>query len=328
MGEESLPAQENLKNTPYDREVMKLLRRVKSTIVTTQSLATYRSLSALDWTWKGYNIRYTVQGTGQPVILIHGFGAAIGHWRNNIPVLAEQGYRVFALDLLGFGGSDKPALDYTLDLWQELLKDFHADLVQEPAVFVGNSIGALLCLMVLANHPDVARAGVLLNAAGGLNHRPEELNLPLRVVMGTFTKLVSSNLVGPLLFHQIRQKPRIRRTLQQVYRDHTAVTDELVEMLYEPSCDPGAHKVFASIVTAPPGPSPGELLPRVAQPLLILWGEADPWTPIAGAKRYQELAQTEGDRVSFVPIPNAGHCPHDECPATVNRLMLEWLSTL
>lgn len=57
--------------------------------------------------------------------------------------------------------------------------------MQEPAVFVGNSIGALLSLMMLANHPDLARGGILLNATAGLNHRPDELTLPLRVVMGT-----------------------------------------------------------------------------------------------------------------------------------------------
>jgi pimeloyl-ACP methyl ester carboxylesterase len=211
-------------------------------------------------------------------------------------------------------------------LWQELLKDFCVEHVQQPAVFVGNSIGALLSLMVLANYPELCAGGVLLNAAGGLNHRPEELNLPLRVIMGTFTKLVGSELLGPFIFNQVRQKHRIRRTLQQVYRDRTAITDELVEMLYEPSCDPGAQKVFASILTAPPGPSPVELLPRVQQPLLVLWGDADPWTPIAGAKVYQDLADHEPERVQFKVIPNAGHCPHDECPQLVNRLIVEWLA--
>ncbi|MBD2464322.1 alpha/beta fold hydrolase [Oscillatoria sp. FACHB-1407] len=279
-----------------------------------------------NWTWRGYNIRYAVKGSGHPLILIHGFGAAIGHWRQNIPALAAAGYQVFALDLLGFGGSEKPPLDYSVDLWQELLKDFCAEHVQQPAVFVGNSIGALLSLMVLADYPELCAGGVLLNAAGGLNHRPEELNLPLRVIMGTFTKLVGSELLGPFIFNQVRQKHRIRRTLQQVYRDRTAITDELVEMLYEPSCDPGAQKVFASILTAPPGPSPTELLPRVNQPLLVLWGDADPWTPIAGAKVYQDLATQEPDRVQFKVIPNAGHCPHDECPQLVNRLIVEWLA--
>jgi pimeloyl-ACP methyl ester carboxylesterase len=45
---------------------------------------------------------------GIPVLLIHGFGASVGHWRNNIPAYAAAGYRTYAIDLLGFGGSDKP----------------------------------------------------------------------------------------------------------------------------------------------------------------------------------------------------------------------------
>ncbi|MGG6297497.1 alpha/beta fold hydrolase [Leptolyngbya sp. AN02str] len=286
------------------------------------------SFSSHTWTWRGHAIRYAVQGQGQPLVLIHGFGAAIGHWRNNIPVLAEAGYKVFAIDLLGFGGSAKPALDYTVDLWVEQLRDFWAEHIQTPAVFVGNSIGALLSMMVMAQHPEIANGGVLLNAAGGLNHRPEELNLPLRFVMGSFTKLVTSELTGPFLFEQVRKKHRIRRSLMQVYRDHTAITDELINLIYEPSCDPGAQKVFASILAAPPGPTPSELLPQISQPLLVLWGEADPWTPIAGAKIYQNLAAKHPDRVTFHGIPNTGHCPHDERPETVNQYILEWLKTV
>lgn len=258
-------------------------------------------------------------------MLVHGFGASIGHWRKNIPALANAGYRVFTLDLLGFGKSDKPPLNYSLELWQELLKDFWADQIQQPAVFVGNSIGALLSLMMLANHPDAAKAGVLLNAAGGLNHRPEELNLPLRFLMGTFTQVVSSPVMGSIVFNQVRQKSRLRRTLQQVYCDATAVTDELVDIIYEPSTDPGAQKVFASILTAPPGPRPEELLPQVTQPLLVLWGEADPWTPITGSKIYQNLAAQHPDRITFTAIPKTGHCPHDECPEVVNAAIINWL---
>ena len=275
------------------------------------------------WNWQGHQIAYTVQGEGQPLILIHGFGASIGHWRNNIPELAAAGYKVFALDLLGFGASDKAIVNYTLELWQTLLQDFWSAKVQAPAIFVGNSIGGLLTLMMLAEAPEMAAGGVLLNPAGGLNHRSDELNLPLRLIMGTFTQLVSSELIGGFLFNQIRRKPRLRNTLRQVYHDQTAITDELIDILYQPSCDPGAQKVFASILTAPPGPRPEDLLPRITQPLLVLWGEADPWTPIAGAKAYQTLGS---DRVKFVPIPNTGHCPHDERPSVVNAEILTWLN--
>jgi pimeloyl-ACP methyl ester carboxylesterase len=276
------------------------------------------------WQWNGYTIPYAVMGQGEPLLLVHGFGASIGHWRKNIPVLAAAGYRVYALDLLGFGGASKPAIAYNVELWQAQLYEFWAAHIQAPTVFVGNSIGGLLCLMMAAYHADITAGVILLNCAGGLNHRPDELNLPLRLLMGSFTKVVSSPRVGGFLFNRIRQKPRLRRTLYQVYRDRSAVTDELIDLIYQPSCDAGAQQVFASVLTAPPGPSPAELLPQISAPILVLWGEADPWTPIAGATLYRQLAETQP--ITVVPIPNTGHCPHDENPQAVNGLILDWLA--
>ncbi len=291
--------------------------------VSSQQLTT-DNLEKLFWNWQGYNIQYTVMGKGKPLVLIHGFGASIGHWRKNIPVLANAGYQVFALDLLGFGGSAKAPIDYAMEVWVELLRDFWQVHIQEPAIFIGNSIGALLSLMVLAEHPEISTGGVLINSAGGLSHRPHELKLPLRVVMATFNKLVSHPITGKFLFNKIRRKSQIRRTLYQVYCDRNAVTDELVDLLYTPACDPGAQQVFASILTAPAGPSPDELLPKVKHPLLVLWGANDPWTPITGAKIYEQ-AQEDGKNIQVVPIANAGHCPHDEVPHLVNSQIVNWL---
>ncbi len=177
---------------------------------------------------------------------------------------------------------------------------------------------------------------MLLNPASGLSHRPEELPLPLRVVMGAFSWLVSSELTGKFVFEQVRQKHRIRNTLTQVYCNPEAITDELVEMLYQPSCDPGAQQVFASILSAPAGPQPTDLLPRLTKPLLVLWGDTDPWTPIKGAVPYhqaQQAANSSSDiatdittDIQIVPIPNTGHCPHDDRPEIVNALVFHWLS--
>lgn len=292
-------------------------------MVTNSSLE--NSLLELDWHWQGYKIRYTVAGEGKPLLLIHGFGASIGHWQKNIPVLADAGYQVFALDLLGFGGSDKAPLNYTLELWESQITDFWTEFINQPTVFVGNSIGALLALMVVTNYPAIAAGGVLINCAGGLNHRPGDLNPILGLVMSGFAKLVNSPVTGNLIFNNIRRKSQIRRTLYQVYRDRRAVTEDLVEMLYQPSCDPGAQKVFASVLTAPAGKTPDELLPNLKRPLLVVWGEKDPWTPVAGAKIYQDLAVSNAE-IEFQIIPNAGHCPHDENPEAVNTQIIQWLS--
>jgi pimeloyl-ACP methyl ester carboxylesterase len=295
--------------------------------VITQNVLAQSKFEKHFWTWQSHKIQYTVMGSGQPLVLVHGFGASIGHWRKNIPVLADAGYRVFAIDLLGFGGSDKASINYSVDVWVELLKDFWAENIQEKAVFIGNSIGALISLTVLAEHPEISAGGVLINCAGGLNHRPHELNPPLRIVMSSFNRLVNHPITGSFVFNRIRQKNQIRRTLYQVYRDRTAVTDELVDILYQPSCEPGAQKVFASILTAPPGASPNELLPKVELPLLVLWGAADPWTPISGARIYEDAA-ANGKNIKVVAIPGAGHCPHDEVPDKVNLEMIDWLRHL
>jgi pimeloyl-ACP methyl ester carboxylesterase len=152
--------------------------------------------------------------------------------------------------------------------------------------------------------------------------------------MGAFSWLVSSELTGKFVFEQVRQKHRIRNTLTQVYRNRAAITDELVEMLYQPSCDPGAQQVFAAILSAPAGPQPTELLPRLTKPLLVLWGDADPWTPIKGALPYHQAKQAASGNdfnniapdIEIIPIPNTGHCPHDDRPEIVNALVLHWLS--
>ncbi len=202
-------------------------------------------------------------------------------------------------------------------------KTFGKKHIKQPAVFIGNSVGALISLTIAAEHPEITTGAVLINAAGGLSHRSDELNPPLRFVMGSFNKLVSNSITGKFVFNNIRRKSQIKRTLYQVYRDRNAVTDELVDMLYEPSCDEGAQQVFASILTAPPGKSPEELLPKVERPLLVIWGADDPWTPITGAKVYEQ-AKENGKDIKIVPIPGAGHCPHDEVPAKVNPEIIEW----
>lgn len=281
------------------------------------------------WLWRGHRIAYVETGNpdAPPLVLLHGFGASLGHWRHNISAIAQGGYRVFALDLLGFGASDKPAIAYSMELWEELVKDFWTDKIQRPTVWVGNSIGGLLALMLAARSPDRTAGAVLLNCAGGLNHRPEELNPLLRLVMGTFAQAVNTPVIGPLLFNVIRRKRNIRNTLCQVYGNPAAVTDDLVEMLHRPACDPGAQAVFAAILSAPPGPMPAELLPAVHGPLLVLWGEADPWTPIDGATPYRQLATVDA-RVQFQAIADTGHCPHDERPEIVNTAILDWLKQL
>jgi pimeloyl-ACP methyl ester carboxylesterase len=214
-----------------------------------------------------------------------------------------------------------------MELWEELVVDFWQEYINQPTVFIGNSIGALLSLMLVSKKPQISAGGVLINCAGGLNHRPHELNFALRQIMGVFTRIVASPRWGQFVFDRVRQKSNIRSSLYQVYPRREAVTEELVDIIYQPACDPGAQKVFASILTAPAGPTPEELLLHLDRPLLVLWGDKDPWTPIKGAKSFQDLADA-GQAIEVIPINDAGHCPHDEFPELVNPAIINWLETL
>lgn len=126
------------------------------------------------WLWRGWPITYQAQGTqGLAVVLIHGFGASLGHWRKTIAPLAQT-HRVYALDLIGFGGSAKPSpgteIDYTFETWGQQIADFCREVVGEPAVLVGNSIGCIAVMQAAVDQPEWVRRVALLNCSLRLLH--------------------------------------------------------------------------------------------------------------------------------------------------------------
>ncbi|CAM9680741.1 unnamed protein product [Discosporangium mesarthrocarpum] len=200
------------------------------------------------WDWQGHKINYRVEGPkgSPPVLLIHGFGASVGHFRKNFPVLVEEGYRVYAVDLLGFGASDKPKdVEYSLELWQEMLLSFVDDMSHTPGeqwVFMGNSIGGLLTLMLTEalQKEERVRGSVLFNTAGGLvSFRESELPFYLLPVMWFFNNVVFGDFFGPRFFANFRTEENVRGILKQVYVQDV-VDDDLIDMLIAPSNDDGA----------------------------------------------------------------------------------------
>ena len=119
----------------------------------------------------------------------------------------------------------------------------------------------------------------------------------------------------------MRRKQIIRRTLEKVYLDQTAITDQLVEDIYRPSCDPGAARVFASVFKSPQGERNDTLLKQMTCPLLMLWGEGDPWmnSRSRGAKFREHYPMLTEHYLQ------AGHCPHDEVPGQVDSLLRDWV---
>ena len=286
------------------------------------------------------NLSVDKSNTNSPaVLLVHGFGASTDHWRHNIPVLS-QAYEVHAIDLLGFGRSAKPSeLEYGGELWKEQVVAYVKERIARPTVIVGNSLGGYAALAAGAALESESAGVVLLNAAGYFSDekfvsKPKDLGSRLRqmIGIGLSRDLVVKWLVYPamqrLIFENLRRPGVIKKTLQQVYIDPTNVDDYLIESIRRPSLDPGAFQVFQKVFQARglKGKPIDELFKELQSPLLLLWGDSDPWLRNAKAKqdKFRSFAQKASVEVKEVLL-KAGHCPHDEIPDRVNEEMIDWL---
>ncbi len=281
------------------------------------------------WTWRGEQIYYVQAGAGNsqlpPLLLVHGFGASTDHWRKNIAELS-QNYQVWAIDLLGFGRAAKPAWNYTADLWRDQLHDFVTEIIGRPTILAGNSLGGYAALCVAAEHPEAAAGLILINSAGPFTNstHPKEPSLVQKALNQGLTGFLRHPLGNLMLYKFVQRKTFIRNTLKKVYLDQTAVTDQLIEEIYRPSCDAGATQVFASVFSNQQGEKVDILLGKMKCPLLMLWGEGDPW--IDARQRGAKFREYYPQLTEY--YLNAGHCPHDEVPSEVNSIIDRWIRHL
>ncbi|MGD1939077.1 MAG: alpha/beta fold hydrolase [Cyanophyceae cyanobacterium] len=278
------------------------------------------------WQWQGHEIYYVHAGEPRsdrpPLLLVHGFGASTDHWRKNVADLAAD-FDVWAIDLLGFGRSEKADRVYSGELWREQLHDFITEVIGEPAVLAGNSLGGYASLCVAAGEPQSVRGLVLLNSAGPFSDDPRvQKPNPVKAFIGkVFRSVLLQPLPSYLIFQNARRKSTIRKTLQRVYVDQSAVTDQLVEDIYRPSCDRGASRVFASVFKSPRGDTLDVLLEQMECPLLTIWGQGDPWMNTGDrSAKFRQYYPTLTEH-----FLGAGHCPHDESPKEVDQIIRQWM---
>ncbi|TVQ46403.1 MAG: alpha/beta fold hydrolase [Gloeocapsa sp. DLM2.Bin57] len=283
-----------------------------------------------DWVWRGWQIRYSYFRAKQPeevelapLIFLHGFGAAIEHWRYNLPVLSEK-RRVYALDLLGFGASRKARTNYSIDLWVEQLHDFWAEVINQPVILIGNSIGSLVCLMAVAKYPEMAQRLVMLTLPD-ISLRQEVIPGWLLPIITGIENLVASPPLLTAVFNIVRRKVVIKRWLGLAYYNQERITDELVEIIANPPYDENASQAFLSLFKSLRQPQFGQpvapILTSLTIPTLLIWGKQDRIIPPSLAKLFAELNPS----IDLIELENVGHCPHDECPEKFNQIIVNWL---
>lgn len=248
-------------------------------------------------------VRYVDVGSGAPVLLIHGLGGSIESWTNNIGELAK-GMRVIAVDLPGFGLSDKPKMNYTIKFYKEFVVQFLKQLQLEQASIVGSSLGGHVAAEVAINHPSFVNKLVLISPAGALPRSFKGSPALLRYVKVLDTKSVQ----------------QVKQALSAV--DNKPVDDSYAELVYQKILMPGAREAFLSALAgSAKAPRLTNRLGRIKAPTLLLWGKEDAMIPV---KFVEPFVRMKNCRI--VMLEHCGHRPHFERPELFNRIVSEFLA--
>jgi pimeloyl-ACP methyl ester carboxylesterase len=239
------------------------------------------------------------------VVFMHGLGGSYETWSLNLPAFAEQ-FRICALDLVGAGSSDKPAMDYSVPSLADFLARF-LDALDEDwqrVSLVGHSLGGAIALTFASRYPERVERLVLVDSAGlGPEIDGEVLNL-------------------------MRAAPTIdgiRAELTHFFAHQGLVQQALVEQLYQQRIQPGAREALLATAEAAFGGNRQhmdlrETLASLPNEVLVIWGNADSVIPVAHAQKARLVPKS---RVEVFEA--CGHCPHIERADAFNQLVTSFL---
>jgi len=268
--------------------------------------------------WKYGNIFYKTAGIGHPgppLVFIHGVGAGSSSfmWRKNFDVLARD-FRVYALDLLGFGFSDKPGTaPYSADLYVELITDFIREVTGYPANVVASSLGAAYTIRVADEHPDLIKS-MVLNAPTGA----DRLNTRPGMAGAAFYGLLQSPVLGTSFYNVMASERSIRDySLKHLFYDHRRVSNRMVANFYATSHQQGAQHAIAAFLSGYLNTDTRAAFSRLTQRVMLVWGKQDQTTPVA-----QAVALLEANpRASLEVFDYCRMMPEQEHPEKFNALV-------
>lgn len=270
--------------------------------------------------WRMGTIAYHIDGPedGDPVLLVHGIHAAASNWefRKQFSFFAAQGYRVYAPDLLGFGLSDHPAMEYTDEVYVALIADFVRDVVQGPPIVLASTLSCSFVIAAAARYPD--RFGpLLLIAPVGLS----QLRRRVPLASSLFYRFVRSPIFGEGFFNLLTSTPSLRYFLkQQGYLNPASVTDEMVDYHYNVSHQPNARYAPGAFVSGYLNRDVREEWASLKNSLLLAFGYQARQVPVQKGTEFLQVNPR-----AVVTGYDANLLPHDEQADRFNEDTLDWL---
>jgi pimeloyl-ACP methyl ester carboxylesterase len=210
---------------------------------------------------------------------------------------------------------------YGFDLWGQQVADFCKEVIDKPVMLVGNSIGGVVALRAAQLlGPEKCKRVVLIDCAQRLMDDKQLATQPawMRWIRPLLKTMVSQRWLSTALFRNSARPGVIRSVLKQAYPSGQNIDDELVDLLYQPTKRQGAAEAFRGFINLFDDHLAPQLMNTLNIPVDLIWGEKDPWEPIAEAKRWQSTISCIS---SMNVIAQAGHCAHDEAPMEVNAVL-------
>ena len=224
--------------------------------------------------WKYGDIFYQVKGArdAKPLLLIHGLGpgASSFQWRKNADALSEQ-FRVYTLDLLGYGLSDHPGIDYTAETFSDLISDFLKEAIGKPAVVVAHG---LTCAYVIA---DAYRRPQLFERLVLVSPPVDILEESFQSSMSNAVKfLLRTPVIGQFIYNTLTSRRAIRTYYDvEGFQNPGLITEELVEYIYSNAHQPNNRYPAASMLSDNLLMDVREPLARLQVPVIAIWGRED-----------------------------------------------------
>ena len=251
----------------------------------------------------GARVHYQEFGdaTRPTILLIHGYTASLYVWKTTAPMLADAGFHVVAVDLLGFGYSDKPSwFDYAISSQARVVARFMNVVGIGRATIVGSSYGGAVAATLALDYPERVEKLVLVDTVCNDNLRNHPV-LKLAAIPG-----VGEVLTPFLVDSRAYQRRRMRTTLSPA--NHELITDERVEGILRPLTAADAHHSLLATSRAWAADRIEQDAHLIDQPTLIIWGEDDRVIPVSdGHKLHDSILHSR-----LVVFHDCGHVPQEE----------------
>jgi pimeloyl-ACP methyl ester carboxylesterase len=247
------------------------------------------------------------------IILIHGYTASLYVWKTVAPMFADAGFHVVAVDLLGFGYSDKPSwFDYAISSQARMVARFMNRIGIGRATIVGSSYGGAVAATLALDYPERVEKLVLVDAVCNDNLKNHPI-LKLAAIPG-LGEAITPFLVDSRAF----QRYRMRGTLAPA--NHRLITTDRVESILRPLTAADAHHSLLATSRAWSAERITEDANLIDQPTLIVWGEDDKVIPVAdGHTLHDSILHSR-----LVILKDCGHVPQEEKSELFTEIVTEF----